>query len=91
MISYMDLLDKDIINIKNGENIGRFTDVEVDVRRGRVVAFYIEEGTKILSFLGKTRSKRVRWEDIIRVGVDVIVVNLEDEDSRNINSMMDEA
>lgn len=87
----MDLLDKDIINIKNGENIGRFTDVEVDVRRGRVVAFYIEEGTKILSFLGKTRSKRVRWEDIIRVGVDVIVVNLEDEDSRNINSMMDEA
>lgn len=90
MTSYMELLEKDIVNIKNGEIVGTFDDVEIDVTKGKITAFYIEEGTKFMGILGKTRSRRIKWEDIIRIGIDVIIVNV-DDDSNNkaIKEMLD--
>lgn len=90
MTSYMELLEKDIVNIKNGEIVGTFDDIEIDVTKGKITAFYIEEGTKFMGILGKTRSRRIKWEDIIRIGIDVIIVNV-DDDSNNkaIKEMLD--
>lgn len=78
MISYLELIDKDIININNGENIGRFTDVEIDTKKGRVTALYIEDNHRLLSFFNKSKSILIKWEEIIKIGLDVIVVSYED-------------
>lgn len=88
MTSYLDLLEKDIINIKNGEVIGRFDDVEIDASKGMITAFYIEEGSRFMGILGKSKTRKVRWEDIIRIGVDVIIVNA-DDDNRAIKEMLE--
>lgn len=90
MISYLELIDKDIINIKNGENIGRFSDIEIDTQRGRVTALYVEDGRKILSFFGKNKAKYIKWEEIVKVGLDVIVVNYEDDTLKVAKDMIKE-
>ncbi|MDD2495565.1 MAG: YlmC/YmxH family sporulation protein [Tissierellia bacterium] len=89
MTSYMELLEKDIINMKNGEIIGTFDDVEIDLESGKITAFYIEEGSRFMGILGKSKSRRIRWEDIIRIGIDVIIVNVDDDNNRAIKEMLD--
>lgn len=90
MISYLELIDKDIINIKNGENIGRFTDVEIDTKKGRVTALYIEDNNKLLSFFNKSKSILIKWEEIVKVGLDVIVVNYEDSNVKIAKEIVNE-
>lgn len=90
MTNYLDLLEKDIINMKNGELIGRFDDVEIDASKGKITAFYIEEGGRFMGILGKTKSRKVRWEDIIRIGVDVIIVNADDDNNRAIKEYLEQ-
>ncbi len=90
MISYLELIDKDIINIKNGENIGRFTDVEIDTKKGRVTALYIEDNNKLLSFFNKSKSILIKWEEIVKVGLDVIVVNYEDNNVKIAKEIVNE-
>lgn len=89
MTSYMELLEKDIINMKNGEIIGTFDDVEIDIENGKITAFYIEEGSRFMGILGKSKSRRIRWEDIIRIGIDVIIVNVDDDNNRAIKEMLE--
>lgn len=83
MISYLELIDKDIINVKNGENIGRFSDIEIDIKKGKVTALYIEDkNTKLFSFFNKAKSMVINWEEIVKIGLDVIVVNYESDNVR---------
>lgn len=90
MTSYLELLDKEVINIKNGEVMGRFDDVEIDTQKGSISAFYIEEASKFMGFLGKSTSKRVKWDEIIRIGIDVVIVNVNDDiNNRAIKEMLD--
>lgn len=76
MINYSELLEKEIINLQSGENIGQFDDAEIDVKKGRITALYIEETGKILGILGKSRTRKINWENILKIGTDVIVVDI---------------
>ncbi len=90
MTNYWDLAEKDVINIKNGEVMGRFDDVEIDTRKGRITAFYIEEASKFIGMLGKTKPKRIRWEEILKIGMDVIIVNVDDDkNNKQIRDMLE--
>lgn len=89
MTNYMELLEKDIVNIKNGEIVGKFDDVEIDIDKGKITAFYIEENSRFMGILGKSKSRRIRWEDIIRIGIDVIIVNVDDDNNRAIKEMLE--
>ena len=89
MTNYMELLEKDIVNIKNGEIVGKFDDVEIDIDKGKITAFYIEESSRFMGILGKSKSRRIRWEDIIRIGIDVIIVNVDDDNNRAIKEMLE--
>lgn len=82
MTNYWDLAEKDVINIKNGEVMGKFDDVEIDTKIGKITAFYIDEASKFMGVLGKAKPRRIKWEEIIKFGMDVIIVNV-DEDISN--------
>ena len=79
MTNYWDLAEKDVINIKNGEIMGRFDDMDIDTRKGKITSFYIEEGSKFMCVLGKSKPRRIRWEEILKIGTDVIIVNVDDD------------
>ena len=90
MTNYWDLAEKDVVNIKNGEVIGRFDDVEIDTRKGKITAFYIEEASKFMGMLGKTKPKRIRCEEILKIGMDVIIVNVDDDkNNKQIKDMLE--
>jgi YlmC/YmxH family sporulation protein len=90
LTNYWDLAEKDVVNIKNGEVIGRFDDVEIDTRKGKITAFYIEEASKFMGMLGKTKPKRIRWEEILKIGMDVIIVNVDDDkNNKQIKDMLE--
>ena len=69
-----DLQSKDIINIKNGNNLGRIIDAKID-NEGKIVYFVSEEK----KFIRKvTRGAEVTFEynKIKKFGEDVILVDL---------------
>ncbi len=90
MTNYWDLAEKDVVNMKNGEVMGRFDDVEIDTRLGKITAFYIEEASKFMGMLGKTKPRRIKWDEILKIGMDVIIVNVDDEmNNRAIKDMLE--
>ena len=90
MTNYWDLIEKDVVNIKNGEIMGRFDDVEIDTKIGRITAFYIEEASKFMGMIGKTKPKRIKWEEILKIGMDIVIVNVDDDiNNRAIKDMLD--
>ncbi len=90
MTNYWDLVEKDVVNIKNGEVMGRFDDVEIDTTKGKITSFYIEEAGKFIGMLGKTKPKRIRWEEILKIGMDVIIVNVDDDkNNKQIKDMLE--
>lgn len=87
MINYFELIDKDIINIRNGENIGKFSDVEIDTKRGKLTVLYINESGKLFNLFKNSQHREIKWDQIVKVGMDVIVVDCDCEytvnESRN--------
>ena len=67
-----DLQNKKIISIATGRNIGNI--IDVDIREdGRIDSFVIEQSRNFFS-LNRESDTRVLWNDITKVGEDVILV-----------------
>lgn len=69
-----DLQIKDVINIRNGNNLGRIIDAKID-NNGKIIYFVAEEKKKILQM---TRGSEVtfNFEQIKKIGEDVILIEL---------------
>ena len=67
-----DLQNKKIISIATGRNIGSI--IDVDIREdGRIDSFVIEQSRNFFS-LNRESDTRILWNDITKVGEDVILV-----------------
>lgn len=64
---------KDIINISSGENIGNIIDVNVDNITGKIVSFILEK-KKFTSFFSSNNETEILWDQINKIGEDVILV-----------------
>ena len=68
-----ELLNKDIISVKTGVNLGRIVDVEVS-SEGRIISFIAEE-KKFFRKVLKNSEINFTFNDITKIGTDVILVN----------------
>jgi len=68
-----ELGDKEVINISDGRRLGCVTDVEVDIRDGRLLAIIIDNGLKLFG-PRKEKSIVIGWDCIERIGDDIILV-----------------
>ena len=64
---------KDIINISTGENIGNIIDVNVDSETGKINSFILEK-KKFTSFFSSNSETEIFWNQINKIGEDVILV-----------------
>ena len=64
---------KDIINISTGENIGNIIDVNVDHQSGKINSFILEK-KKFSSLFSSNNESEILWEQINKIGEDVILV-----------------
>lgn len=67
-----DLQMKKIINISSGKSIGNIVDVNV-LEDGRIESFVIDSSKAFFSF-NKDSENIVLWNDIDKIGEDVILV-----------------
>lgn len=74
-IRISDLQNKDIINIKTGEKIGNITDILIDLKTGSIKKIYIFERKKPFSILNKQDEHYINFNDIAKIGADVILVD----------------
>lgn len=67
-----DLQAKKIINITDGKNIGTIIDANV-LENGSIESLVIESNKSLFS-LNKETDTRIFWNDITKIGEDVILV-----------------
>ena len=67
-----DLQTKKIVNITDGKNIGNIIDVIV-AEDGNIESLIIENNKSIFS-LSKDTDTKIDWNDITKIGEDVILV-----------------
>ena len=71
-----DLQSKNIVNVLDGKNIGNIIDVNIGYD-GNIESLVIEANKKFFSF-NKDEDKVVLWNDITKIGEDVILVKKSD-------------
>lgn len=67
-----DLQAKKIINISTGRNMGNI--IDADIRENGTVEGLIIEQNKNLFSLNRESDTRIYWDDITKIGEDVILV-----------------
>lgn len=79
MIKASDLREKEVINITDGTRLGLIEDVEVNLDKGRIEALIVPGGNGFLNlFSNKNNDYIISWKNIIRIGSDVILVDMND-------------
>ncbi len=78
LIKISDLRDREIINVNDGRRLGPIKDIELDLEKGRIHAIILSNftGGKILGLFGRTEDIVIPWEKILRIGVDVVLVEV---------------
>ena len=71
-----DLQQKEVICVNDGARLGFVSDVEIDVENGRLVAVVIPGAYRFMGMFGKEESFVVRWENIKKIGGDIILVDI---------------
>ncbi len=69
-----DLQTKDIINMKDGDNLGRIIDAKIDTT-GKLIYFVAEE-KKLIRKVTRGGEVTFNFEKIKKIGEDVILVDL---------------
>ncbi|MTI49031.1 MAG: YlmC/YmxH family sporulation protein [Firmicutes bacterium] len=83
MVRTSGLREKEIVNVKDGTKLGLISDIEVNLEAGRIEAIIIPGPGKVLGLFGKNEDYVIKWEDIVRIGVHVILVDLKTEWDRD--------
>lgn len=78
MVKISDLRAREIINIVDGRRLGLIKDIDIDMEEGRITAIILPGGGggKFLGFLGKEEEIIVPWDKIIKIGMDVVLVEV---------------
>ncbi|WP_240375191.1 YlmC/YmxH family sporulation protein [Bacillus piscicola] len=75
-----DLQAKDIVNMHTGRRLGNVGDIDINVSTGQVEAIIVGGAGKMMSFFNKDNEFVVSWTQIVKIGSDVILVNLYEEE-----------
>lgn len=71
-----DLSARDVINTLDGRRLGNVVDLELDLSTGKIVAVIVPGQAKMLGVFGRTDDYVVPWENVKKIGEDVILVEL---------------
>ncbi|HBV98988.1 MAG: hypothetical protein JL50_18925 [Peptococcaceae bacterium BICA1-7] len=78
MVKISDLRLREVINITDGRRLGPIKDIDIDLDEGRINAIILPyPGARLIGFFSSRENEIViPWDKIIRIGVDVILVEL---------------
>ena len=73
--TFLELAEKDVINLCTGENLGRICDLEIDTGNARVLCVIVPEQGGVWG-LGKTNEIFIPWQKIECIGEDAVLVRM---------------
>lgn len=71
-----DLQDKIVININNGKEMGKISDLEIDAN-GVIINYYALSKRNLFSFFNSSEEIIFKTSDIKKIGEDVILVQID--------------
>ena len=74
MIKISELRLHDVINVIDGRRLGMIKDIDIDVETGRVRSIILPGNNRVFNFFAKNEEVIIPWEKIVKIGVDVILV-----------------
>ena len=69
-----ELQSKQIVNIKDGKNVGKIVDAIID-GNGNTLSFVVQIGKLFMNVIGKSDIE-IKWSQIKKIGEDVILVDI---------------
>ncbi len=72
-----ELKQKEVINIKTGKRLGNIIDYDIDLRSGRIIGISIPVQGKFSILAKAEQDIFVSWENIKKIGDDVILIETE--------------
>lgn len=76
MVKASDFRQKEVINIADGKRLGFVYDVEIDMQKGIIEAIVVPGEGKFLGLFGRENDHVIPWDQIKKVGEDIILVDL---------------
>lgn len=73
-----DFRQKEVINISDGRRLGFVSDVEIDLETGKIEAIILAGVGRLFGILGKESEFVIPWDKIVRIGEDIILVDLDE-------------
>jgi YlmC/YmxH family sporulation protein len=81
-----DFQTKEVVNVENGKRLGHIGDLDVNLSSGKIDHLIIPGSGKIMGLFGKEDDIVVPWNNIVRIGADVILVRFYNEHDSTIKS-----
>ncbi|MDQ0155931.1 YlmC/YmxH family sporulation protein [Robertmurraya andreesenii] len=78
MVRISEFQMKDVINISDGKKLGNISDVDINLKSGKIEAIIIAGTGKVLGLFGRDEEVTISWKNILKVGEDVILVRYKD-------------
>lgn len=73
-----DFQTKDVINIVDGKRLGQISDLELDLRQGRIEAIVVPTNSRFMGIFGGGSDLIIPWHNIVKIGSDVVLVKMEE-------------
>lgn len=71
-----ELQNKTVINLVDGKEIGNIIDLNID-EKGNAIGLIVEKHRFIISYFTNKKEFSIRWDQIEKIGEDVILVKVE--------------
>ena len=75
-VKLSDLQNKNIVSVNDGRNIGSIMDVKINEESGEIISLIVEPNKNFFTFSGKGIDTEIKWKSIVKIGEDVILVDL---------------
>ncbi|RAP76642.1 YlmC/YmxH family sporulation protein [Paenibacillus montanisoli] len=73
-----DFQTKDVINIVDGRKLGQVSDLELDLRQGRIDSIVVPNYSRFFGLFGSGTDVVIPWRNIVKIGTDVVLVRIDD-------------
>ena len=73
-----DFQTKDVINIVDGKRLGQISDLELDLRNGRIDAIVVPSYSRFMGLFGGGSDLIIPWRNIVKIGSDVVLVKMDE-------------
>ena len=68
---------KDVINVYDGKRVGNIIDVKINGNDGKMTKLIVEPNKMFRRFFSNKDELEIVWDQIVKIGDDVILVNIE--------------